>query len=69
MKVLKFGGSSVKGAEEMRRVAEIILQSQEQSKKIAVVVSSLGGVTDSLISIGETAALRDHSYEKRASLA
>ncbi|MFQ5729664.1 MAG: aspartate kinase, partial [Waddliaceae bacterium] len=64
MKVLKFGGSSVKGAEEMRRVAEIILQSQEQSKKIAVVVSSLGGVTDSLISIGETAALRDHSYEK-----
>nr|NGX42267.1 Bifunctional aspartokinase/homoserine dehydrogenase 1 [Chlamydiota bacterium] len=64
MKVLKFGGSSVQGAEEIRQVAEIILQSKQKGEKVAIVVSALKGVTDSLVSLGRTAALRDHSYEE-----
>lgn len=53
MKVLKFGGSSVGSAEGLRSIKNIVEGGDEQ---LVVVVSALGGVTDSLISMGRMAA-------------
>ena len=64
MKVLKFGGTSVRGADEMQRTADIILQAHREGNPIAVVVSALGGVTDALINLGKIAARGEKTYEK-----
>lgn len=53
MKVLKFGGSSVGSAEGLRSIKNIVEGGDEQ---LVVVVSALGGVTDSLIAMGRMAA-------------
>ena len=53
MKILKFGGTSVGSAENIRRIGEIVLNQQE---KIIVVVSALGGVTDLLLNVAQKAA-------------
>ncbi len=53
MKILKFGGTSVGSAENVRRIGEIVLN---QPEKIIVVVSALGGVTDLLLSVAQKAA-------------
>ncbi len=54
MIVMKFGGTSVSNAARIREVVGIV-KSQLSSEPI-VVVSALGGVTDSLINIGKEAA-------------
>ncbi len=54
MIVMKFGGTSVGNAERIRGVADIILSQRE--KNPAVVVSALGGVTDSLIETANSVA-------------
>ena len=54
MKILKFGGTSVGSAENIKRISEIVLNQQE---KIVVVVSALGGVTDLLVGVARKAAL------------
>ncbi|MBP7087057.1 MAG: hypothetical protein KBA58_03260, partial [Methanomassiliicoccales archaeon] len=46
LKVLKFGGSSLKTGESMRQVAEIIAAEKE---KKAVVLSAVTGVTEMLV--------------------
>ena len=53
MKILKFGGTSVGSIENVRRIAEIVLNQQD---KIVVVVSALGGVTDQLLAVAQKAA-------------
>ena len=53
MIIMKFGGSSVKNAAAMQRVAEII--KNRIAQKPLVVVSALGGVTDRLIEALEKA--------------
>jgi len=53
MKILKFGGTSVGSAENIKRISEIVLNQQE---KIIVVVSALGGVTDLLVGVARKAA-------------
>jgi aspartate kinase len=50
MKVMKFGGTSVKDADSIKRTVKIISQ---QSEKLFVVVSALAGVTNSLVKIVE----------------
>jgi len=62
MKVLKFGGSSVANAENIKKVVNIVLQPQ-YSQSI-VVVSALGGVTDSLILMATNASKGDESYKE-----
>ena len=62
MIVLKFGGSSVASATEIRKVLDILAQ---QDKPMAVVVSALGGVTDSLHSLGKLAASGDSTYTEQ----
>lgn len=61
MKVLKFGGTSVKNAENIAKVISIT-QKKLEKDKILVVVSALGGVTNLLIEAGEKASTGDSTY-------
>lgn len=51
MKILKFGGSSVADAGNIRKVVEIIRQNILEGNEIAVVVSAMGGMTDRLVEL------------------
>lgn len=62
MIVLKFGGTSVASASQIRQVLHILTQ---QDKPMAVVVSALGGVTDALHQLGEQAASGDTLYTEK----
>ena len=62
MKVLKFGGSSVANAENIKKVVAII--KQPQYKKTVIVFSAFGGVTDLLIKTGADAALGNEAYKE-----
>ena len=57
MIVMKFGGTSVEDASAVARVAGIVKQRTKQ--KPVVVVSALGGFTDSLVAMGKAAASGD----------
>lgn len=63
MKVLKFGGSSVAHAENIKKVVEII-RKESQNNRLAVVASAFGEVTDVLQACGQLAAKGDLSYQK-----
>lgn len=54
MIVIKFGGTSVTDAEAMERAADIVRSRLDRQP--AVVVSALGGATNSLLAIGEQSA-------------
>jgi aspartate kinase len=58
MIVMKFGGSSVGGSEEIIKVCEII--KSYQNKNPVVIVSAVKGVTDLLISLGNSLNLTDY---------
>ena len=62
MIVLKFGGSSVANASQIRQVLSILAA---QDKPMAVVVSALGGVTDDLHALGKLAAKGYIAYTDR----
>ncbi len=62
MIVLKFGGTSVGSADSIRRVAEIIGQSQGRSP--FVVVSAMSGVTDLLLASARRAMDRNASTKQ-----
>ena len=59
MKVLKFGGSSVGTAKNIRSVKHIV---EGTEHPVIVVVSALGGVTDQLLRLTKKAAAGDISY-------
>ncbi|SNR16162.1 bifunctional aspartate kinase/homoserine dehydrogenase I [Tenacibaculum jejuense] len=61
MKVLKFGGSSVKDYQNIQKVLNII---EEKSKEdqLAVVVSAFGKTTDTLLKSAQLAKSKDESY-------
>jgi len=63
MKILKFGGSSLATADRINAVADIV-NSSLATDRVAVVVSAMGGVTDSLVAIGKDAA-SGHDYHAR----
>ncbi len=56
MKVLKFGGTSVGTVEALRNVKYIV---EHQEEPVVVVVSALGGLTDTLIKAAKLAANND----------
>ncbi len=60
MQVLKFGGTSVANAKNISLVKKIV--SEASDKRIIVVVSALGGVTDLLLTAASMASLQDESY-------
>ncbi len=63
MIVLKFGGSSVKHAENILKVADIIKKQFHKKTPYTVVVSAMGGVTDSLIKMSKLASRGDDAYK------
>lgn len=60
-KVLKFGGSSVANAENIKKTVNII---QANTVPQVVVVSALGGVTDQLLKAGALAEHKDETYKE-----
>lgn len=62
MQVLKFGGSSVANAANIQKVIAIV-QKAVQKEPTVLVVSALGGVTDSLLQVGHLASITDESYK------
>ena len=64
MIVLKFGGTSVANPDRIHGVAEIVSAIHQKDKKIAVVFSAFGGVTDDLINTSRLAADRNKDYLK-----
>lgn len=62
MKTLKFGGTSVANAQNIQLVIEIVNQ-KAKTEKLAVVVSALSGITDTLIHATQKAASKDESYK------
>jgi bifunctional aspartokinase / homoserine dehydrogenase 1 len=63
MFVLKFGGTSVAHAENIKKVTEIVREKSAGGKTI-VIVSALGGVTDALLHCGTLAAHADVAYKE-----
>lgn len=62
MQVLKFGGTSVANAQNIRKVRDIVEQKQKSGSSI-VVVSAFSGITDQLLHCGILAAQADTSYK------
>ncbi|MEA9412215.1 bifunctional aspartate kinase/homoserine dehydrogenase I [Flavobacterium sp. PL02] len=62
MRILKFGGTSVANAENIKRVLEIVNQKSEQDQ-LVVVVSALSKVTDLLQAAATKAASNDESFK------
>ena len=63
MRVLKFGGTSVANAENIKLVLDIVLN-KAQEEKLVVVVSALSKVTDLLQSAASKAASNDESFKE-----
>jgi len=63
MQVIKFGGSSVAGAEQIKKVITIV-QGAIATDQTILVVSAMGGITDRLIKAGELAAIGDINYQQ-----
>jgi aspartokinase/homoserine dehydrogenase 1 len=59
MKVLKFGGTSVGSAENIRKVKSIV---ENQNCDVIVVVSALGGITDKILAAARKAAKGDDNF-------
>lgn len=66
MQVLKFGGSSVANAENIRKVVDIVCRALQEDRTL-LVCSAVSGCTDSLIQIGHLAAARNEDYLHRIS--
>ena len=67
MQVLKFGGTSVANAENIKKVIAIVADTAKKEKSI-VVVSALGGVTDLLLDASMLAATGDLAYLEKIEL-
>lgn len=61
MKVLKFGGTSVKDAKNISKVIDIV--SANESRQLVVVVSALGGITNQLIEAANQAEVGKETYK------
>lgn len=63
MKVLKFGGTSVANAQNIKLVLDIVIN-KAKNEQVIVVVSALSKVTDLLLLASEKAASNDESYKE-----
>src|SRR5476651_2370660 len=63
MQVFKFGGSSVASADNINKVADIVLAAL-QEESIVLVISAMGGVTDALLETGSLAAMANERYKE-----
>jgi aspartokinase/homoserine dehydrogenase 1 len=62
MIIIKFGGTSVASAQRIQALATIVNDLKRKHKKLGVVVSAFGGVTDELIKMSRLAAKQDGDY-------
>lgn len=62
MKVLKFGGTSVGSAENIKIVADIVVSYHNSQVPCTVVVSAMSGITDRLIGVSTEAASGYEGY-------
>lgn len=62
MQVLKFGGTSVGSADNIKKVISIVKKAVEKERMV-VVVSALGGTTDALLNAGLLAASGNEQYK------
>lgn len=62
MNVLKFGGTSVGSADNIKKVIEIVKSSSENDH-VVVVVSAVGGITDKLMRASQKAIENDLNYK------
>lgn len=67
MKVLKFGGTSVANAENIKKVKEIVAKEAKNSQ-LVIVVSAFGGVTDTLLNAAKLASNQDETYKEQFSI-
>ncbi|MCC7222175.1 MAG: aspartate kinase, partial [Chitinophagales bacterium] len=66
MKILKFGGTSVANAERIGRVKDIVLNTLTSTDRVVVVVSALGGLTDTLIETAKMAEAGNEAFREKA---
>ncbi len=64
MQVLKFGGSSVKNAENISKVVAIVKEKVKEDKTV-VIVSALGGITDLLLQCCKLASESNELYKEK----
>ncbi len=64
MQVLKFGGSSVKNAENISKVVAIVKEKVKEDRTV-VIVSALGGITDLLLQCCKLASESNESYKEK----
>ncbi|MFY0482202.1 bifunctional aspartate kinase/homoserine dehydrogenase I [Flavobacterium sp. PLA-1-15] len=62
MRTLKFGGTSVANAQNIKLVVDII-KNKSQDSQLSVVVSAFSGVTDLLLETSAKAASKDNDYK------
>jgi len=67
MQVLKFGGTSVASAENINKVIAIVKNALTKGPAV-VVVSALGGITDTLLSAAILASGGDEGYKEKLAL-
>ena len=74
--VMKFGGTSVGGAERMAEAARLAIRSAQAGHQVVVVTSAMSGITNRLVAAAEKAAegvwdpaVRELLYQKHAEVA
>src|ERR687883_310339 len=62
--VQKYGGTSVAGPEEIKRVARRVVETADQGNRVCVVVSAMGDTTDRLIDLARKVSSDPHPREQ-----
>jgi aspartate kinase len=62
--VQKYGGTSVAGPEEIKRVARRIVETADAGNSVCAVVSAMGDTTDQLIELGRQVSTDPHPREQ-----
>lgn len=65
MQVLKFGGSSVANAENINNVIGIVQQAIKKNTNTVIILSAMGGITDSLLEAASLASDGDDKYKEK----
>ena len=61
--VMKFGGTSVAGAEQIKRAAGRVVAAREAGKRVVAVLSARGKTTDELVALAEEISPRPVARE------
>ncbi len=67
--VQKYGGTSVGSPERIKKVAERLLETQREGRRVVAVISAMAGVTDNLIKLANAVSPRPDEREMDSLLA